>query len=307
MIDHRPLPGLAHFVLFCGLLAITGLGAAIGDDKETYQSAVEEWHHRRVDRLTAENGWLSLIGLFWLEEGVNTIGSDPDNDVTLPAAKAPSRAGTLILRGGQIHFEVVEDVTITHNGTPISALDLSVDSSGSPTILDLGNLQFYVLERSGRYGLRVRDRNHPARFDFPGIETFPIDSQWRITGRLETYDPPRTIKIPNVLGQVSNQDSPGTAVFDIAGQSYRLEALQGPNGSLYLIFADQTSGRETYGGGRFLYSEPVEEDGSVVLDFNKAYNPPCAFTDYATCPLPPRQNKLSVRIEAGEKNYGRHH
>lgn len=307
MIDHRPVAGLFPLMVFSCLFAVAGLGTASADDADSYQAEVEAWHRLRADRLTAEDGWLSLIGLFWLEEGFNTVGSDPHSDVALPATKAPPRAGTFTLKSDRVHLEVVEDVEILHNENPVSSLDLAVDSSGSPTILDLGDLQFYVIERSGRYGLRVRDRNHPARFDFPGIEIFPIDPRWRITGHLETYDPPRTIPIPNVLGQVSNQDSPGTAVFDIAGQSYRLEALQGPDGSLYLIFGDQTSGRETYGGGRFLYSEPVREDGSVILDFNKAHNPPCAFTDYATCPLPPRQNKLLVRIEAGEKNYGRHH
>jgi len=226
--------------------------------------------------------------------------------VILPSAKAPLHAGTFTLDGGQIRLEVARDVVITQDGNPISTLDLAPDTSGDPTVLDLGDLQFFVIERSGRYGLRVRDRQHPARFDFPGIETFPIQEDWRITGRLETYDPRRTIPIPNVLGTVNNLESPGTTVFDIDGQQYRLDALQGGNNTLYLIFADETSGRETYGGGRFLYSEPVADDGTVVLDFNKAYNPPCAFTDYATCPLPPRQNKLKVRIEAGEKNYGTH-
>jgi len=307
MAKSRPLPALRYLVILSCVLLFTGERHVGADDTATYQAALEEWHRHRTDRLTAEDGWLSLIGLFWLDEGVNHLGSDPDSDVALPASKAPPRAGTLTLEGDRIHLEVAAGVFITQEGAPLSAVDLAVDTSGNPTILDLGDLQFYVIERSGRYGLRVRDRNHPARFDFPGIETFPIDLKWRIAGHLETYDPPRTIPIPNVLGQVNHQESPGTAVFEVAGQSYRLDALPGPNGSLYLIFADGTSGRESYGGGRFLYSEPVAADGAVILDFNKAYNPPCAFTDYATCPLPPRQNKLSVPIDAGEKNYGRHH
>lgn len=303
--DRTPACLHIHVLIACCLL-LTSLRAVAADATDAYVAEIEQWHHGRVDRLTAETGWLSLIGLFWLDEGINTLGSEPGSDVVLPTSKAPRRVGTLTLRGDQVHLQVAENVSISREGEAVVALDLAVDTSGSPTILDMGDLQFFVIERSERFGLRVRDRNHPARFDFPGIEIFPIEPDWRIAGRLETYDPPRTIPIPNVLGQVNRQESPGTAVFDIAGQSYRLDALPGPDGSLYLIFADQTSGRETYGGGRFLYSEPVQADGSVIIDFNKAYNPPCAFTDYATCPLPPRQNKLQVRIDAGEKKYGDH-
>jgi uncharacterized protein (DUF1684 family) len=284
-----------------------GPATAVADDLDAYRTEIEQWHRQRVERLTAEDGWLTLIGLFWLEEGVNTVGSHPGSDVVLPATKAPLRVGTLTLEGDRIHLQVAEDVMITHDGAPVSALDLAVDASGKPTILDLGDLRFFVIERSARYGLRVRDRQHPARFDFSDIEIFPIEERWRVTGRLETYDPPRTLAIVNVLGDVNERESPGTVVFDIGGRTCRLDAQQGPNGSLFLIFSDQTSGRETYGGGRYLYSEPVSDDGTVVLDFNKAYNPPCAVTDFATCPLPPRQNKLPVRIDAGEKDYRRHH
>lgn len=307
MTYSRPSLCLSLVVLTGVLCTIPGSQTAAGDDTDAYEIALEEWHRQRIDGLTSETGWLSLIGLFWLEEGVNTVGSDPEGDIVLPSSKSPFRAGTLFLEDGQVRLQASEDAGINHQGAPATNLELAVDTSGSPTMLDLGDLQFYVLERSGLYGLRVRDRNHPARFDFPGLEIFSIDPRWRITGRLETHDPPRTVPIPNVLGQVNEQESPGTVVFEIDGQSYRLDSLRGPDGTLYLIFGDQTSGRETYGGGRFLYSESVADDGSVILDFNKAYNPPCAFTDYATCPLPPRQNKLSVRIEAGEKSFGRHH
>lgn len=307
MKNARPYSRLHSVVTVGCCLAIASLGAVAADStNDDHEAAIDDWRQQRLEGLTAENGWLSLIGLFWLEEGLNTVGSEPGSDVLLPTPKAPPRVGTLTLKGDQVRLEVAENVAVTQEGAKVAALDLAVDTSGSPSILDLGDLQFFVIHRSGRYGLRVRDRSHPARFDFPGLEHFPIDSQWQITGRLETHDPPRTIPIPNVLGQVNPRESPGTAVFEIGGESYRLAALQGPNHSLYLIFGDQTSGRETYGGGRFLYSEPVQADGSVVLDFNKAYNPPCAFTDYATCPLPPRQNKLEVRIEAGEKSYGHH-
>ena len=297
----------APIILLTMCLLILGGQRLTAADPAEYQAGIEEWHRQRAASLTSETGWLSLIGLFWLEEGDNTFGSSADRDIVLPETKSPPHAGTLNLQGGRVHLRVAGGTVIVHEAEPVTDLDLAVDTTGHPTILDLGDLQFYVIERAGRFGLRIRDRQHPARFEFSGIEAFPIDPQWRLTGRLETHDPPRTIKIPNVLGQVTPQPSPGTAVFEVAGAEYHLDALAGPNDTLYLIFADQTSGRDTYGGGRFLYSEPVAADGSVVLDFNKAYNPPCAFTDYATCPLPPRQNKLSVRIDAGEKSYGRQH
>jgi len=274
---------------------------------EDHKAEIEEWHRQRVESLTAQDGWLSLIGLFWLHEGSNSIGSDPQADINLPTDKSPPQAGALTLANDEVHLQVDESTNITHEGRTVSSMTLAVDTTGQPTILDLGDLQFFVIERSGKYGLRVRDRHHPARFSFPGVEMFPIDFDWRINGRLATHDPPRTIPIPNVLGQVNHQESPGTAIFKVEGHSYSIEALAGSRGRLYLIFADQTSGRETYGGGRFLYSEPVADNGTVVIDFNKAYNPPCAFTDYATCPLPPRQNKLPIRIDAGEKSYGEDH
>jgi len=290
------------------ILLATLPGVAAGADANSYRHEIEAWRQNRVERLTAEDGWLTLIGLFWLKEGANTLGSAPDSGVVLPADKAPAHVGELTLAGDQLELGVAPGVVVTHQGEPISKLTLAADTSGQPTILDLGDLQFFVIERHGRFGLRVRDRAHPARSTFEGIDTYPTTPDWRITGRLERHEPPRTIPVPNVLGTVNHQASPGTVVFEVDDQIYRLDALEASKGRLHLIFADQTSGPETYGGGRFLYSDPVAEDGSVVLDFNKAYNPPCAFTDFATCPLPPRQNKLrGLRIDAGEKNHGRHH
>lgn len=297
---------LTSALALMGCLVLASTAELPAEDHGTYEAEIEDWHQRRAASLTSETGWLSLIGLFWLTEGDNTFGSAPANAITLLATKSPPHAGTLTLHRDQVRLRVAEGA-ITRDGEPVTKLDLTADTTGQPTVLDMGDLQFFIIERGGRFGLRVRDRNHPARFSFSGIDRFPTDLSWRLTGRLETFDPPRTVKIPNVLGQISQQPSPGSVSFEIDGATYSIDALPGPDGSLYLIFADQTSGRETYGGGRFLYSEPVVEDGSVVLDFNKAYNPPCAFTDYATCPLPPRQNKLAVRIEAGEKSFGKGH
>lgn len=293
-------------LLWCCLLIPKGALAAGGADSASYLSEIEAWRGQRLQRLTAEDGWLTLIGLYWLDEGANTIGSKAGSAVLLPAAKAPDRVGTLTLVENRIRFEVSSGVPVLRQGGPVSALTLETDASGNPTILGLGDLSFHVIERSGRYAVRVRDRAHPARLRFDGIESFPVVPEWRLRARLAPHDPAKEISVPTVMGTVSTQLSPGVVIFEVGGDVYRLEALTGPDRRLFLIFADQTSGRETYGGGRFLYSEPVDSGGSVVLDFNKAYNPPCAFTDFATCPLPPRQNKLALRIDAGEKRYAHH-
>ncbi len=303
--DSRRFVGGLLVAVACAIFAWPEARATVGDTA-AYLDEIETWHRERTDRLTAEDGWLTLIGLFWLEEGKNTMGSAPGSRILLPASKAPDRAAILTLEGESVHIEVAGDVVVTRGGQPVTSAAMAADTTAEPTVLDLGDLRFFVIERGGRLGLRVRDRAHPARFDFTGIDRFPVDPGWRVAGRLERHDPPRSVHILNVLGVLSEEPSPGTVVFELGGRTCRLDALQGPEGRLYLIFADQTSGRETYGGGRYLYSEPVQPDGTVVLDFNKAYNPPCAFTDFATCPLPPRQNRLPIRVEAGEKSFGDH-
>jgi uncharacterized protein (DUF1684 family) len=275
---------------------------------ESYRQEIEDWRKARVDRLISEDGWVTVIGLLWLEEGVNTLGGSPSKDLVFATPKAPASVGALTVQGTLLHLEVAAAVEVTQNGKPVQSLDLQPDVSGEPTILDLGDLRFNVIEREGRYAIRLRDRQHPARFDFPGIESYPIDPEWRVEARFEVHDPPKKIPIPNVLGTVNQETSWGAVVFEVDGETQRVDALAEPGAKrLFLIFGDQTTGRETYGGGRYLYADAPDSEGKVVVDFNKAYNPPCAFTDFATCPLPPRQNRLVVRIEAGEKKFGRPH
>jgi len=271
----------------------------------SYERELETWKAERLAGLKSENGWLSLVGLFWLKEGENRFGSDPTNEIVLPEGKAPALAGTVRLAGGRVTLEAKPDAKITSTGQPVTTLELQSDEHGAPTTLELGSLSFHVVKRGDRLGLRVRDRDNPARAAFKGTDYFPADRKWVISARFEPYQPPKRVPILNVLGMETEETSPGALAFEVDGRPYRLEALKEQGSEqFFIIFADQTSGKETYGAGRYLYADPPGADGLVRLDFNRAYSPPCAFTRYATCPLPPPQNRLALRVEAGEKYLG---
>jgi uncharacterized protein (DUF1684 family) len=269
---------------------------------DAYEAEIQSWRADREARLKADDGWLSVVGLFWLKEGANRFGAAPDNEIVLPAGSAPARAGVLELRGTTTSLRLEPGVVATVKGAPVAALELHADTSGAPEVVRLGRLAFHVIERSGRYGIRLKDSESPRRRTFSGLRWFPVQSSWRIAARFEPYDPPRKVPIANVLGQVNDMTSPGRAVFKAGNKEVSLDAvLEEPDAQeLFFIFRDLTTGKTTYGAGRFLYTG-LAAAGAVVLDFNKAYSPPCAFTSYATCPLPPPQNRLSVAVEAGEK------
>lgn len=273
-----------------------------------YRQEIEAWRADREKGLKNENGWFTLVGLFWLHEGENRVGTDPGGTVIFPDGKSAPRVATLVRTGDRVRLQASTESGITLDGKPVPpTLDLKDDVSGQATVLHLGTLSFYVIRRGDRLGVRVKDSKAPALMAFHGVDSFPLDPAWRVTARFEPYDPPKNVPVPNVLGQVTDTPSPGALVFERGGQTYRLDALgQDEEGALSTIFADLTNGKESYGAGRFLDTGPVQ-DGKVVVDFNKAYNPPCAFSAFATCPLPPAQNKLALRVEAGEKKYGEGH
>jgi uncharacterized protein (DUF1684 family) len=273
-------------------------------DQPSYADEIEKWRKARVEDTAGEQGWLSLVGLFWLSPGRNRFGSDPANEIALPKNRAPTHAGTIWLDGGNVRLEAQAGVVVTSEGKPVTSLALQSDADGKPTRLMLGTLSFYVIKRGDRLGLRVKDKQNPARFRFAGIKTYPLSPKWRVEARFEAYDPPKQIPIANVLGMIDDQTSPGAIVFEVGGDSYRLDAIQEKGSDqLFIIFADKTNGRATYGAGRYLYTSRPGADGKLIVDFNKSENPPCAFTSYATCPLPPRQNRLPVPVEAGERKY----
>jgi uncharacterized protein len=272
-------------------------------DRQAYIREIDEWHAKRLASLTSESGWLSLIGLFWLKEGRNTFGSDAANDIVVP--KVPPRAGEFVLANGVVTFRTPHANTFNLDGAPISTTELKNDLEEKPTIVRAGSLSFQIIKREDRLGVRVKDKDNPDRANFSGLEYFPTDPKWRIEARFEPYNPPRAIPILNVLNMESDEPSPGAVAFEVGGKTYRLDAItERGEKQFFMIFADDTRGKETYGAGRYLYIDPPDANNRVVIDFNKAYSPPCAFTNYATCPLPPQQNILPVRIDAGEKFKG---
>jgi uncharacterized protein (DUF1684 family) len=275
-------------------------------DPAAYRKEIETWRQERLTSLKKEDGWLTLVGLYWLKPGENRFGSDPGNPVILPAGKAPAVAGTLTREGDTVRLNVQPGVPLTADGKPATpGMTVSAAADGKPATLQLGSLSFFVIKRGDRMGVRIKDKTSPMRAAFQGIDEYPIRPEWRVVARFEPYKD-KKIPIANIIGQVEDNPSPGAVVFDWRGKTYRIDALEGgDDGSLFLVFGDQTNGKETYGAGRFLDTAPPK-DGKVVVDFNTAYNPPCAFTAFATCPLPPAENKLAVRIEAGEKKFGSH-
>jgi uncharacterized protein (DUF1684 family) len=269
---------------------------------DSYRAQIQEWRRQRVARLTAPSGWLSLVGLDWLEDGSNTLGSAPGNSIVLE--NWPAHLGTIVLEHGKASIALAAGVDATIDGKPGTHATLLDDSNPKPTVIASGSKMFYLIQRGDRHGLRVKDSEAPARRNFLGFDYFEVDPGWRIEAKWEAYDPPHEVEEPNVLGQIDKVVVPGAAVFERDGKTFRVEpVIETPGDTeLFLVFADRTSGKETYGAARFVYTE-APKDGKVVIDFNKAYNPPCAFTPYATCPLPTRQNRLDLRITAGEKKY----
>ena len=269
---------------------------------QAYARDIGQWRSEREGALKTDDGWLTLVGLFWLQEGTTCAGADPACRVSLAAGSAPARIGDFVRTSEVITFKPAPQVDVRINGKPAGIQVLSTQA-GRYDKVSVGTVTMFVIKRGQRYGVRVRDTNSQARRDFRGVQWFPIGESYRVTARFVAYPKPTSIVIANVLGDVDPWPSPGYAEFTLDGRPYRLHAvLDGPNArELFFVFRDLTTGKDTYPGGRFLYAE-MPSNGQVVLDFNKAHSPPCAFTPYATCPLPPKENALLVRIEAGELN-----
>ena len=268
-----------------------------------HAAGIEAWQQKRDAGLRAETGWLTLVGLYWLEPGENTFGSSADNALVLEHPALPGHAGTFIHNDDGVAFRASPGVAVTHEGQPVDEMALVDDQHENTTLLATGSLRFYAIERAGRYGVRVRDLENPERQQFQGLDYFPTSLEWRKEARFVPWPSPRGVKIINILGMVDEMASPGELVFTHDDTEYRITALaDAGDEQWFIMIADGTSGRETYGAGRYLYIDPPV-DGVALLDFNKAYNPPCAFTALATCPLPPVSNRLPLRITAGEKNY----
>ncbi|MFC6191066.1 DUF1684 domain-containing protein [Dyadobacter subterraneus] len=267
-----------------------------------YENKIKEWRKERIIELKSEQGYLNLAGLFWLDEGRNTFGSDAANKFIFPSDRSPANLGEFILENGKVTLIAKPDAEIYANDQLVTKL--TIFPSDQEIVLKHKTLRWFVIKRGEKYAIRLKDLDSPYLKEFKGIESFPIAEQWKIKAKFEPTVG-RKISILDVTGRLSEQESPGVLVFNVKSKEYRLDALS-EGDSFFILFGDKTNKKETYGGGRFVYTSKPDADGYVSLDFNKAYNPPCAFTPYATCPLPPKQNILAVAVTAGEKNYGHH-
>ncbi|MBZ0199325.1 MAG: DUF1684 domain-containing protein [Ignavibacteriaceae bacterium] len=268
-----------------------------------YKKEITEWQKKRVDNLKKETGWLNLAGLFWLHPGANSFGSGKNNSVIFPDA-APENLGIFYLTDGAVSVKFSAAVKV--NDEILDSTILKDDLSGNADVMSIGRYKWFVIKRGDKFGIRLRDLDAELLKNFPGIESFPINEDWKLTEKFVPYLPPKIIAVPNVLGTIEPEISPGYIKFTKDNKQFALDAIDSGD-KLFLIFADETSGEETYGAGRFLYTDKPDSTGKIILDFNKAYNPPCAFSKYATCPLPPRQNNLHLKVTAGEKKFGLAH
>ena len=266
--------------------------------KSTYRAQVEKWRRAYEATLKSDDGWLTVTGLFWLHEGENKFGSDPLNDIVLTEGNVPAELGSFNMHDGKIEVTISPGVQIKMKGQTVQSAAILPDSEDR---LALGDLSLLVHKSGERYAVRVRDKNSKLRKNFAGVSWFPIDEHYRVTAKFVPYDPPHELEIQNLAGDTLKIPSPGYAEFTLAAEQYRLEAIAQASG-LNFIFRDLTSGKETYPAARFL-DTPAPTNGQLILDFNEAYNPPCAYNPYTTCPLPPPQNRLRIRIAAGEMMY----
>lgn len=272
--------------------------------KSNYQKEIDAWHNKRIQDLKAPNGWINLAGLFWLQPGKNYFGSAQKNEIVFVNPKMPAVAGYFEWANDAVVWVTEPGITVSINDSAINrALIFQNNKPGVTSLLALGSFRWNIIKRDDKIGVRFRDLESPALEKFNGIERFPVDSNWRIPARFETAEN-RTIAITNVLGQVNALETPGKLFFTIKGVTYSLDALEETPGELFIIFGDATSGKQTYPAGRFMYIPKPAPGETTYIDFNKAYNPPCALSVFATCPLPPKQNFLPVAITAGEKNFG---
>lgn len=272
-----------------------------------YLEEIKQWDQRRAERLRADDGWLNLVGRTWLKPGENKFGSAKNNDVIIESDKVPAFIGVFILQDSTVTMKVDNGVEVLLNGEPVKEMVMIGDTKKDMTVFQIGPIKWNLIVRDTLYGIRFRDLESELVKTFSGIERFPVNEDWRIVADFEAYSPPKKISVPNVLGQIDQELSPGAVVFSKDNQTYKIDVIDAGD-RLWLIFADGTSGEETYGGGRFLYTDSkADSTGKVIVDFNKAYNPPCVLTKYATCPLPPKENYIKLRITAGEKMWGENH
>ena len=269
-------------------------------DLAAYEAEVLEWRAGRLARLLDPNGYLTQVGLRWLDEGTYSIGSDPGNDIVIPATAA-ARIGELRVATDGVLLVVEEGVEVLHDGEPVSEIFMGADTSENPVTVTHRSLAWGIIERDGPIAVRLRDYEHPFVDTFGPLSYYDIDPAYRVAAKLNSYAEPRTVAVDTVIdGFQQFPVAPGIVTFELNGERYELEPTISDE-KLFFVFGDDTNRDATYGAGRFLYADAPGEDGRLVLDFNKSYSPPCAFNDFSTCPVASPRNRLPTRIEAGEK------
>lgn len=289
----------AVFILILSL----GIAGQSANLDSAYQQDYKKWQADLTNDLKSR--WLTLVGLFWLKEGTNRVGGDHKDEIPLPEKKVAPQIGVIEFHNGKAVFTAATGAKVTFDGKPVKTIELQPDVSGKPTTLVVGDIRFLMIQRAQKFGIRVRDANSDALKSFKGPEFYPLSGDYVVTAKFIPDDKPHKVKIPSVIGEDQEIDSVGYVEFTLNGQKQRLHALSEGGDELFFIIKDQTAGHGTYPAGRFLYT-PMPKDGKVVMDFNRAENPPCAWTPYATCPLPPKENYMPVKVEAGEKYQGHH-
>ena len=290
------------FMIICGQLS--------AQVSKEYKASVEQWHQNRIADLKQENGWLNLEGLFWLHQGVNTFGNDSKADCYYKNANFPKYLGDFILKGdsviwvNQIEQGAKVNQVLIPKGKSVTVFKWTANNEEA-AIFNYKRFKWVVIKREDKIGIRFRNLDAKTLTGFKGIERFPVDAKWKIKAVLEKPQD-NILMITNVLGQTTAQKKAGTLKFEIEGKQYSLDVIDEGGVRYFITFADATSGKTTYGSGRFIEVTKADANGNTEIDFNLAYNPPCAFTAFATCPLPPPQNRLTIAIPAGEKNYGHH-
>ena len=296
---------LTYTLLLKVLLLITCSTLSAQTNDTAYSKSIEQWNQNRLKSLKGENGWLNVVGLLWLKEGENTFGSSKANNIVFPEGKCNETLGTLILKDSSVYLKSNSDALISVNEESFTEGAIYNEKWEKPLVLKHKKLVWFIIKRGDKYAIRLRDLESDALKNFTTIEQFPTDEKWKVVATLETPKNPKTIVITDIIGNSTPTPFAGTLYFEINNQKFQLDAtLEGDK--LFIVFADETNGHETYGGGRFLYADKPVSGNKLILDFNKAYNPPCCFTNYATCPIPTMQNHLKTKITAGEKSYGTH-
>ena len=271
-----------------------------------YEQSILKWRQEVDTNIRRENGWLALAGLYWLRSGTNLIGSDPESDIRLPA-RAPARLGTFSFDGTSVILNVESDLPVEVNGVLTTIAQLDTDQEDVPSFITFSDMRMVVVRRSKGVGIRLWDNSRQARRDFPSRQWYPVKEELRVPATYTRYETPKIVKMPDILGAILDEPMQGSVSFKLNGAMHELMVEELPDRRLFIQFMDLTNNHRTYPSGRYHYTD-AHVDGAVFVDFNRAYSPPCAFTDYATCTFPPQENRLEVAIEAGEiyPDHGKH-